>query len=266
MGKEEIRAFYNHDVQKEWDRLERHPIEWILTTKVLDGIIQAGESVLDLGGGPGRYSLHYAAKGCPVTLVDLSEGNINLAKEKAMEADLEIEAMQGDALQAPSLLAGQQFDHVLVMGPLYHLLNEEDRKTVVRNTLALTKPGGRVYFSFLLMFSGVVYYMSELPEMITGSEETPFLNAVKRGNSYGGMAFTEAFFIDQNEILPFMEPFALQDQHLFGQEGILAQFERQWKLQTPEVQQAFIDLAVPLLERPEFLSYSCHAMLHGKKP
>jgi SAM-dependent methyltransferase len=266
ISKEIIRAFYDSEVQYEWERLERHPIEWILTTHELEKTIKPGESVLDLGGGPGRYTLHFARMGCQVTLVDLSDGCVGWAKARAEEEGLAINTIQGDALDADMLLSGQSFDHVLMMGPLYHLLLEEDRKKAVENALVLTKPGGRLYLSFLLMFSGVIYYMSNCPEMILGEAETPFLNAVMGGYSYGGPAFTEAFFVDQNEILPFMNPFGLEDQHLFGQEGILGQFENQWLLQPDNVKKAFLDLAIPLLERPEYLSYAEHAMLHGRKP
>lgn len=266
MGQEIIRAFYDGDVQYEWERLERRPVEWLLTIHELEKTIKPGDSVLDLGGGPGRYALHFARMGCKVTLVDLSEGCVNWAKAKAEEQGLKLELMQGDALEVDKLLAGRSFDHVLMMGPLYHLLLEADRKKAVQNALALTKPGGRVYLSFLLMFSGVIYYMSSNPEMILGEAEIPFLNAVKGRYSYGGPAFTEAYFIDQNEILPFVAPFGLEDQHLFGQEGILGQFENQWLLQPDAVQKAFLDLAYPLLERPEYLSYAEHAMLHGRKP
>jgi len=266
MSKETIRAFYDEQVQYEWERMERHPIEWILTCHELEKTIKPGDSVLDLGGGPGRYALHFARMGCKVTLVDLSDGCVAWAKAKASEESLFINGIQGEALEADMLLAGQSFDHVLVMGPLYHLLLEDERKKAVQNALVLTKPGGRLYLSFLLMFSGVIYYMSNCPEMILGEAETPFLDAVKRGYSYGGPAFTEAFFIDQREILPFMAAFELEDQHLFGQEGILGQFENQWLLQPEDVRKAFLDLAIPLLERPEYLSYAEHAMLHGRKP
>ena len=266
MSKETIRAFYDEQVEYEWERMDRHPIEWILTTHELEKTIKPGDSILDLGGGPGRYALHFARMGCKVMLVDLSDGCVAWAMAKAEQEGLEIKFMQGDALEADRQLVGQSFDHVLMMGPLYHLLLEEDRKRAVQNAIVLTRPGGRVYLSFLLMFSGVIYYMSNNPEMILGEAETPFLDAVKGGYSYGGPAFTEAFFIDQKEILPFMAPFGLEDQHLFGQEGILGQFENQWLLQNEAVRKAFIDLAIPLLERPEYLSYAEHAMLHGRKP
>lgn len=65
-----IQEHYDSDVQYEWDRLERHPFEFAITTKMMDRYIKPGDRILDIGGGPGRYSLYYAQKGCDVTLVD----------------------------------------------------------------------------------------------------------------------------------------------------------------------------------------------------
>jgi len=42
--------------------------------------------LLDCGGGPGRYAVELARRGYRVTLFDLSEGNLALAREKAAEA------------------------------------------------------------------------------------------------------------------------------------------------------------------------------------
>lgn len=51
-----IRNFYDQNSQQEWDRLDRHPFEFAITTRMMDRYIKAGDSILDIGGGPGRYS------------------------------------------------------------------------------------------------------------------------------------------------------------------------------------------------------------------
>ena len=116
-----VKDYYDSAPEAEWARLERSPWEFEINCVYLDGYIRPGERVLDLGGGPGRYSIHLAKHGANVTLVDLSDGNVALAREKAAAAGVEIEARQGDALDAATLPEGP-FDHVLCMGPLYHLL------------------------------------------------------------------------------------------------------------------------------------------------
>lgn len=77
-----VRSFYDENAQHEWERLDRHPFEFALTIWMMEKYMKPGDSVLDIGGGPGRYSLHFAKMGCHVTLADLSPGNIALAKER----------------------------------------------------------------------------------------------------------------------------------------------------------------------------------------
>ncbi len=78
MNVQEVRKYYDDNSLKEWERLEKNPLEFIFTTYKMDQYIQPGDSILDIGGGPGRYSIHYAQKGCGVTLVDLSEKILSL--------------------------------------------------------------------------------------------------------------------------------------------------------------------------------------------
>ncbi|MCM3741243.1 hypothetical protein M3210_13285 [Oceanobacillus luteolus] len=66
-----VKKFYDETVDYEWERLERHKVEFELTKRYLNRYIKPGDKVLDLGGGPGRYSLYLAELGCAVTLADL---------------------------------------------------------------------------------------------------------------------------------------------------------------------------------------------------
>ena len=116
--REAVRAFYNEHAEGEWNRIGGRP-EFLLTCRFFDKLIPEGSRVADIGGGPGRYSLHLARRGCRVTLCDLSEENVRLAKERAEEEKLCITAVAGDALETKTL-PGAPFDAVLLMGPLYH--------------------------------------------------------------------------------------------------------------------------------------------------
>jgi hypothetical protein len=151
------------------------------------------------------------------------------------------------------------------MGPIYHLLEESERAQAVRAALAMLKPGGLLYASFLMMFSGVIYFLREAPEMILDPGEKVWLDAVRNQISWGGDAFTRAFFFDQDAILPFMQQFELEILHFFGQEGITSNHNTHLLEQSEEVQNAWIDLSVELCETPKYLSYSEHAMVIARK-
>jgi len=259
-----VQEHYDKDVQKEWDRLERHPFEFMITTGMMDRYIKPGDRILDIGGGPGRYSLYYAMKGCDVTLIDLSSENVNFAIKKSKEINVNINAISGDAREVNKLVNGP-FDHIFVMGPMYHLLDEKDRIKALNAAITLLKDKGMIYVSFIHMFSGMIYGMKYMPQFLLMESEQIFIDAVLKGKSYSGDAFTKAFFINQKDIMPFMDKFNLKKMHLFGQESILSPCDANILNQPQEVIDKWVEIAEQLCERDEFLSYSEHAMYIGKK-
>ena len=265
---ETVREHYNSDPEKEWTRLDRQPFEFILTTWMMDRYIQPGDSVLDIGGGPGRYSVHYAGKGCAVTLADLSEGNVELARRKAAEAGVPITAYAKNCLELEQLELGQ-FDHVLLMGPLYHLREEADRVKAVEIALKHLKPGGKLYVSFILVFAGILYDLQNgghIVEDSSNSEVASLFDAVVEGGDYLGPAFTTSYFCHQRNVLPFMEQFGLERLHFFGQEGILSPNCHDILTRDQAEIDQWIVLAKKFLEVPELLACSEHAMYIGRKP
>jgi len=258
-----VKEFYDSQVEIEWNRLVGKP-EFLLTCRMLDRYIKPGDKVIDIGGGPGRYSFYLAEKGCDVTLFDLSPENIKFAEKYATEQGLSVQAICGDAREVDRLVQGQ-FDHVLLMGPLYHLLEDIDRSKAVDSALQLLKQDGVLYASFISMSGGLVFGLRDVPEAFTDPKEEKFLKPLVEGESFGGAAFTQAFFIHQNEILPFMNRFPLKKMHLFGQESVLAPNVEKFMEQPPEVQEAMLDVAEKLIEKEEYLSWSEHLMYVGQK-
>jgi 2-polyprenyl-3-methyl-5-hydroxy-6-metoxy-1,4-benzoquinol methylase len=258
-----VKKFYDDAVQGEWNRIADRP-EFLLTCRILDRYIKPVDKVLDIGGGPGRYSLWFAEKGCDVTLLDLSGANVAFAKERAVERGLKIQTVSGDAREADRLVCGK-FDHILLMGPMYHLLEEADRITAVNAALNLLKPGGTIYISFINLFAGIIYYMKIAPDALTWENEAVYLERVFAQENYAGDAFTKAVFMEQSKILPFMAQFPLVKLHLFGQESVTSPCEGKIMSQPPEIIEAWLNLCEKLCEREELLSWAEHIMYVGRK-
>jgi 2-polyprenyl-3-methyl-5-hydroxy-6-metoxy-1,4-benzoquinol methylase len=88
---DEVQEFYDKNAQNEWDRLDRHRSEFAVTLRALkDYLPHLPAEVLDVGGGPGRYSIAVAKLGHRVTLLDLSEGCLQIAKKKAQETGVSL--------------------------------------------------------------------------------------------------------------------------------------------------------------------------------
>jgi len=262
-----VKAHYDANARTEWNRLEENPFEFMLTTWMMEKYIHPGQRILDIGGGPGRYAIHHAKRGCEVVLVDLSDGNIALAQQKAQEAGVKLQAYACDCLQLEKLALGT-FDHVFLMGPLYHLQQEEQQVCAVQTALSHLKPGGMFYASFILAFAGIVYSLQHegvLEADLANPNGQRLVENILQGENYTGPAFTEACFHHQRRILPFMERFGLEKLHFFGQEGILAPNKLDLINRSAQELACWVELAKRLLELPELLSYSEHAMYIGRK-
>lgn len=140
-----IEKYYNDNVEAEWNRFERHPIEFEITKRILSGNLpQPPARIIDIGGGPGRYSIWLAGQGYDVSLFDLAQANIDYAQKMADRANVRLrEHITGNALHLSQYVENDTYDCALLMGPLYHLIEEEDRASVIRQTLACLKQGDR---------------------------------------------------------------------------------------------------------------------------
>lgn len=260
-----VKEYYNNCVEEEWERIHNQP-EFMITIRFLDRYIQPGDKVLDIGGGPGRYSLYLAEKGCDVTLFDLSEENVAFARLKADELNLKLTGICGDACVINDIVEGE-FDHILLMGPMYHLLEEPDRVKAVNAALSLLKNNGVIFVSFINMYATMVYLMRENPAAIISDipDAVEYFKDLFSGRSFKGNAFTKAHFIDQNEILPFMNQFGLEMLHVFGQEGMTSPCRDNIMAQPEEVVNAWLAFCEKTCEREELLSWAEHIMYVGRK-
>ena len=260
-----VREYYDSSVENEWGRIQGKP-EFLLTCRMLKRYIKPGDTVLDIGGGPGIYSIWLAEQGCDVTLFDLSPGNVAFALKQAKERGLPLKAICGDARTLAEQVQGS-FDHVLVMGPLYHLPEESDRQRVMQQAIAVTKPAGLVYAVFITLMAGIIYYLGKQPEaiVIDTPDEITYREAVLSGKTWIGDAFTTAVFAEPKEISSFIEQFPLQKLHLFSQEGLLAPNEMLFLQQPEAIKEAWLDFCELLWEREELLSWSEHLVYVGRK-
>jgi SAM-dependent methyltransferase len=123
------------------DRASRRPetigksVAWMMETL---GLV-AGDSLLDLGCGPGLYAMRFAQAGLDVTGVDISRRSVAYAREAAEKAGLDITYRTQNYL---TLTDDNQYDAAVLIFGDYCPLNTEQRATLLGNVRRALRPGG----------------------------------------------------------------------------------------------------------------------------
>ncbi|MFW6029208.1 MAG: class I SAM-dependent methyltransferase [Halanaerobiales bacterium] len=263
----EVEKHYDRNPENEWQRLERHRIEFDITKRYLGEYIKNTSKILDVGGGPGRYSIHLARQRHEVTLLDLSSGNIHLAREKARDANVNIrDYIHANALELSEKVVGE-FDVVLCMGPLYHLIEVRDRIKVIDECIKKLKKGGLFFAAFISAFAPIIDFIKNYPEEIINFKPNllKYLEDGRNIVSEENPGFTDAYFIKPDEIEDFMDNFDLEKKIITGLEGLPAQSEAKINSLSEEAYQGWLDLVYQTSRNPLTWASSEHFLYIGKK-
>lgn len=259
-----IEDYYNCQYD-EWGRLERHRIEFEMTRRVLDEYIDDYSKVLDVGGGPGRYSIYLAQKGHTVTLFDLSEKLVEQAEENAKNAGVFIEKfIKGNVLELDRVLTDKYYDAVLCMGPLYHLLEEDERRMAIEQCQSRLKPGGVLIAAFISAYAPIVDLLKYNPKEIKVQKDW-LLKLLSDGRSHGEHGFTDAYFIKPENIEVLFKGFKLETVRIMAAEGLGALREDIMKSFSEEDFQEWMELLYKISDHNAILGSCEHLLYIGRK-
>ena len=262
----EITGYYNRG--REAVRLEggKNQLERLRTQELLTRFLPPAPAVIhDVGGGAGVYAFWLAERGYTVNLLDAMPLHIEQAREISASQAQPLESITlGDARALP--FADRSADAVLLLGPLYHLTEQKDRLTALREAHRVLKPGGAVLAVSINRFA------SAFDALFEGYLHDPAIRAVidrtltdgQHRSPEGKGFFTTAFFHRPEELRGEVEAAGFSTEALVGIEGIaLGDFEAAWA--DPEARAWALNVARLLEAEPTLLGVSSHVLAVGRK-
>ncbi|MBO3320727.1 class I SAM-dependent methyltransferase [Clostridium perfringens] len=161
-----IREYYNKNSKNEWLRLNDpyNRLELFSTMYMIKEYFPQEGKILDIGSGPGRYSIELLKRGYEVSLMDLSEKSIDMAKNNIESMGLKAkDYICGDALYL-DFIKDNTFDGILLMGPMYHVKSREDRIRILENCMRILKPGGIILIAYINSLGVLKVGLSDFPQ------------------------------------------------------------------------------------------------------
>jgi SAM-dependent methyltransferase len=99
-------------------------------------------TILDIGGGTGKYAEWLSMKGHKVVLVDPVPKHIQLAHRRAGRSKNRFGVKLGEARELD--FPDNSADLVILHGPLYHLQNKSDREKAIKEAKRVAKKDGTI--------------------------------------------------------------------------------------------------------------------------
>jgi ubiquinone/menaquinone biosynthesis C-methylase UbiE len=275
MTHEPVKAYYASFGEREWERL-RNPddgfMEYAITRKMLSKYLKPKSRILDIGGGPGRYAMWLAHHHHHVVLADLSPELLAVARVKLSEAgetaNVE-EIVQADACDL-SRWPDNSFDAVLSMGPLYHLIDANDRIKALSELLRVLRSDGVAFVALMPRYAFLRRTLA-MPDERRHLLQPEFVaNILEKGEFINDIPgrFTNGYGVRPAEVSPFFEKHGFKTLTLMAAEGIAGNLQRilsELEQNDPATYQTALDVILSTANDPAILGMASHLLYIGKK-
>jgi ubiquinone/menaquinone biosynthesis C-methylase UbiE/ribosomal protein S18 acetylase RimI-like enzyme len=267
----DIQQYY--DRGEEAGRLSRGAgrLEQARTRELLQRYLPPPPAIIyDVGGGSGVYALWLAGLGYEVHLLDAMPLHVEQARQasQAQPQHLLASAQTGDARRLPWPAASA--DAVLLLGPLYHLTEREDRLAAWREAARVLRPGA------VTLAAAIARPASTFSGLFLGAWDDPTFVEIMRQDLANGQHrnptdrsgyFTTAYFHEPSELKEEIEAAGLQPVATLGVEGPacwLLDIEARWA--HPARREQMLTAARWLEAEPSLLGASAHLLAVARRP
>ncbi len=234
-------------------RLQRRHgmVEFQVTMHHLHRFLRPGFSLLDIGAGTGRYTSALMAEGYEVKAVELVRHNIDVFLKREPTANV----VQGDARNMPFVPTASA-DLTLLLGPLYHLIGDEEKLKALREAKRVTKPGGLIFVAYLMNEYSILSYCFD-EDRIGGLIER---GAVDRDFHIQAQPDELYDYVRVSDIDRLDKAAGLERVTIFSPDGASDYMRTRLNRMSDETFARFIDYQKAISERPDLIGAGSHVV------
>jgi S-adenosylmethionine-dependent methyltransferase len=262
----DIAAFYDKEPQEEHRRLEEHQLEYDLTWRFLDEYLPPHGNILEIGAATGRYTLSLVERGYAVTAVDISSASLKVCQHHLTEKgfDKAVQYIIGDARDLCEV-PQKEYDAVLIMGPLYHLIIEDDRKLALTEAFARLTLGGIIFSTFISRFGIWGDLLKNVPELIDDKRQVRSVLTRGRDHDNWPRSGFRAYFASVDEIAPLHEAVGFDTIKIVGVEPCISADDESYNRLETDRRERFLDVFYEISPEPSIIGASRHLLYIGQK-
>lgn len=232
--------------------LRRHGIvEFETTMHHLHRFLQPRQFILDIGAGTGRYTSALMAEGYQVKAVELVRRNIEVFLKREPSADV----VQGDARNM-AFLPSASADVTLLLGPLYHLIGDEEKLKALNEAKRVTKPGGLIFVAYLMNEYSILSYCFDEERindlLARGVVDQQYHVQVQEGELYD--------YVRLEDINRLNEKAGLERVTIFSPDGAADYMRTRLNQMSDETFARFIEYQKCISERPDLIGAGSHVV------
>ncbi|WP_191250465.1 class I SAM-dependent methyltransferase [Amycolatopsis oliviviridis] len=217
--------------------------------------------VLDIGGATGVHAAWLAADGHQVTLFDIVPEHVVAARRLAERTPgMTVSMADARALPVPDA----SFDAALLLGPLYHLTDRQDRLAALREAGRAVRAGGWIFVAaisrFASLFDGLAHGFLSDPEF-RRMVDADLATGQHRNETDRLQWFTTAYFHHPEELRRECLDAGLGVREVVGVEGLagwLPDLADRWDL--PANRDVILHSARAVESEPALLGLSSHVI------
>ena len=219
---EEIEAHYlgseeAERLSNEWGELERLRTETILARH----LPPPPAVILDIGGAAGAYAFPLAKRGYEVHLIDPVRLHLEQARSYAEASGVTLASItEGDARQLDFPV--NSADAVLLLGPLYHLVERSERMQALLQARRVLRPRGVLFAASISRFASLIdglsrgFFQDAEFRKIVGAD---LAQGLHRNHTNRAEYFTTAYFHRPEELAAEVAGSGFGDVRILAIEG-----------------------------------------------